>query len=70
VITMGMFEEIKGFVAQHRGCGVQGGAADPPTDDGYSVRLECACGAEFECWVTEADAEHDLLRSGLTALPS
>jgi hypothetical protein len=45
------------------------GGADPPTD-GYWVWLECSCGAEFECWVTAAGAEHDLLWSDLTALPN
>jgi hypothetical protein len=59
---MGVFGDIERFVDRHRECGVPGDGADLPTD-GYWVRLECSCGAEFECWVTEADAEADLLRS-------
>ena len=68
--SMGMFEKIERFVDRHRGCDVLSGGAATPTDDGYVVRLECSCGAEFEWWVTEADAEYDLLRSGLTAFPN
>jgi hypothetical protein len=49
---MGVYSELRGD-------------ADPLTPEGYRLWATCSCGARFERWVTEQDAEADLLRSAL-----
>jgi hypothetical protein len=64
---MAIYAALRGFVQAHRGHGVLRGDAEPPTAAGYRLWVACPCGARFERWVIESDAEADLLRSALMA---
>ncbi len=64
---MGVYAELRGFVLAHRPCGVLRGNAEALTETGYRVWVICPCGARFERWVTQEDADADLLRSDLLA---
>jgi hypothetical protein len=66
----GVYSTLRGFALAHRSCGELRGDADPLTPDGYRLWVACSCGARFERWVTEDDAEADLLRSTLLAFES
>jgi hypothetical protein len=63
----GVYAEVRDFALAHRGCGELRGDAGPLTPQGYRLWASCACGAGLERWVTEQDAEADLLRSALLA---
>ena len=66
----GVYSELRGFALALRECGELRGDADPLTAEGYRLWARCSCGARFEQWVTEDDAEADLLRSTLLAFES
>ncbi|HKW92755.1 MAG TPA: hypothetical protein VJX92_12710 [Methylomirabilota bacterium] len=63
----GVYDAIRIFALEHKGCGELRGDADPLTADGYRVWARCSCGGELERWVSAADAEADLMRSALLA---
>ncbi len=63
----GVYDAIRVFALEHRGCGELLGDAEPITPDGYGVWVSSTCGARLEPWVAPADAEADLLRSTLLA---
>ena len=67
---MGIFEEIQKFVEDHRPCGEVTGRAQPPTVDGYRVRMVCTCGDMYDRWVTPEAARRDLIFSSLLVLPN
>ena len=64
---MGVYSDLRSFALAHRGCGELRGDTDPLTPAGYRLWVACSCGARFERWATEDDAEADLLRSTLLA---
>lgn len=57
-------EELEAFVARHRACGEMTGDATNLTPTGYLVWISCPCGARFERWVGEAQAQADLGERG------
>jgi len=63
----GVYDAIRVFVLEHRGCGELRGDAEPITPEGYAVWVSCRCGARLDQWVSPADAEADLLRFALLA---
>ena len=63
----GVYDAIKIFALEHRGCGELRYDAQPITPEGYAVWVACPCGARIDQWVSSADAEADLLRSTLLA---
>jgi hypothetical protein len=63
----GVYAALRVFALEHRGCGALRGDADPLTPEGYRLWARCSCGARLERWVTERDAEADLLRPALLA---
>ena len=63
----GVYDAIRVFALEHKGCGELGGDAEPLTPEGYEVWVSCSCGARLEQWVSSVDAEADLLRSTLLA---
>ena len=65
-----MFTDLGHFVAAHRPCGELTSEGGEPEAEGYALRIACVCGAAFERWVTPDMADHDLLRSALTAFPN
>jgi len=66
----GVYTDLRTFALAHRACGKLRGDADPLAPDGYRLWARCSSGASLERWVTLADAEADLLRSGLLAFES
>ncbi len=64
---MGVYAELRGFVLAHLDCGQLRGDADPLTTSGYRLWIRCPCGSRFKRWVTQQDAEADLLRSARLA---
>lgn len=67
---MGVFEDVQKFLKAHRACGEVTGGAQPPTREGYRLRLTCPCGAEFDRYVTPEVARYDLIHSSLLAIPN
>jgi hypothetical protein len=67
---MGIFEETQTFIEDHRPCGKIVGGVQPPTAEGYRVRMVCACGDNLDRWVTPEAARHDLIFSGLLVHPN
>jgi hypothetical protein len=67
---MSVYNEIQQFIETHRGCGKVTGQIQPPTSDGYSVSVSCACGEEFSRWVTPEAARYDLIFSTLLCSPN
>ncbi len=61
------YDAIRIFAPEHRGCGKLRYEAHPITPEGYAVWVACSCGARLDQWVSPADTEADLLRSGLLA---
>jgi hypothetical protein len=41
------------------------GDATEPASNGYRLTVACACGVVFERWVTQEDADEDLLHVAL-----
>jgi hypothetical protein len=59
---MGVYAEVREFVQAHRPCaGPRQTNAGPSTVSGYRLVAVCGCGAEFKRWVTQDDADEDLL---------
>jgi hypothetical protein len=63
----GVYDAIRVFALEHRGCGEFRYDAKPITPAGYAVWVACSCGARIDQWVAPADAESDLLRSAQLA---
>jgi hypothetical protein len=63
----GAYAQVDSFVRQHRPHGVLSAGMGDAAAHGYPLRLVCPCGDSLALWIAEADAEHDLLRSGLLA---
>jgi hypothetical protein len=59
---MGLAADLERFVTAHRACGQLVGDATEPILSGYRVWIACPCGARFDQWVTDVDAE-DLMWS-------
>ncbi len=66
-LMAGVFDAIRVFVLEHRGCGQLCGDVESIAPEGYEVQVSCRCEVRLEQWVTAADAEADLLRSALLA---
>jgi hypothetical protein len=65
----GVYADLRGFVLAHRPCaGSRRADAGQPTANGYRLLVVCGCRAEFTRWVTQDDADEDLLRSALLAI--
>jgi hypothetical protein len=66
-VVAGVYDALRIFALEHRGCGDLRGDAEPITSEGYEFWVRCGWGARLEQWVSPADAEADLLRSALLA---
>jgi hypothetical protein len=62
-----VYDAIRVFRLEHKSCGQLRGDAEPLTLEGYWIWAACSCGKRLDRWVTEDDAEFDLLRLGLLA---
>ncbi len=62
-----VYDAIRIFALEHRGCGELRYDAKPLTPEGYAVWVACGCGARLDQWVSPEDAAEDLLRSALLA---
>ena len=67
---LGVFRKIQEFVEAHKGCGKVSGTVEPPTADGYTVCVTCACGEVMSRWVTPESARYDLIFSTLLSSPN
>ena len=54
-----MFQDLEQFVTAHRPCGALTSDVGELTEAGFLL-LACACGAEFERWITQDAADRDL----------
>ena len=62
---MSVTHAVNDFVRTHGSCGGMSGEAGEITHEGYLVWIACACGEEFERWVTPEMADEDLLSGDL-----
>jgi hypothetical protein len=67
VREMNVHGQLSGFIQAHLGCGSPRAKAEPTITDGYSLWIDCPCGASFERWVAPQNEDEDLLRSALLA---
>ncbi len=67
VAMAGVYDAIRVFALEHRGCGELRYDAEPLTPEGSEVWVSCGCRARLEQWVAAADAEAVLLHSALLA---
>ena len=62
---MGVYEDIRQFIAAHELCGEATRMAHPPTRSGYRLMVACPCGEVLDRWVTPEAARYDLVHSNL-----
>jgi hypothetical protein len=61
-VNTALVDDLQGFVHDHRVHGSLTADATPPAWNGYLLTVACPCGVVFERWITQVDAELDLLR--------
>ncbi|PYM14729.1 MAG: hypothetical protein DMD81_17045 [Candidatus Rokuibacteriota bacterium] len=67
---LGVFRQIQEFVEVHKACGKVTGTVEPPTAEGYTVCVTCACGEELSQWVSPESARFDIIFSTLLCSPN
>jgi len=53
---MGVLTELRGFVRQHRACGVLAIHLEPPAEAAYSIEITCRACAIAVCRTVDAGA--------------
>jgi hypothetical protein len=58
-----LLADLEEFVHDHRVHRALTADGTPPAWSGYLLTVTCPCGVVFERWITQVDAELDLLRA-------
>jgi hypothetical protein len=63
VSSVSLLADLEEFIHDHRPHGSLTADATEPAWNGYLFTVTCPCGVVFERWITQEDAELDLLRA-------